>query len=114
MQNTPHNEIRTWSVCDVLNSISSDYVEVYLRNIGGKMTHIWHREKATNLHITQHIPYLYSILNSLNDKFLIYQNPFLTTNKLINFADFSYNEGSDFITLVCFLHVHEFLWFLYT
>jgi hypothetical protein len=51
------------------------------------MTHIWHREKATNLHITQHIPYLYSILNSLNDKFLIYQNPFLTTNKLINFSD---------------------------
>ena len=35
MQNTPHNEIRTWSVCDVLNNISkqvilSDYFAVFL------------------------------------------------------------------------------------
>ena len=63
------------------------YMRYGLQKIGEKMTQIWHREKINNLHITQHIPYLYSILNSLNDKFLIYQNPFLTTNKLINFSD---------------------------
>ena len=72
----------------LISTLVSQYIwDMNYNKLGKKMTHIWHREKITNLHITQHIPYLYSIHNSLNDKFLIYQNPFLTTNKLINFSD---------------------------
>jgi len=31
MKNTPHNKIQTWSVCDVLNNISSDFKVIMLR-----------------------------------------------------------------------------------